>query len=83
MDPRAGAYVDNGIGGVHSFLVMLDHDDRIAQVAQAFQRVEQLLVVALMKSDARLVEDIEHAHKRAADLRRKADALALAAGERA
>ena len=35
-----------------------------------------------MESDARLVKDIEHAHQRAADLGRKADALALAAAER-
>ena len=34
-----------------------------------------------MQADGRLVQDIEHVHKLRADLRRQADALALAAGE--
>ena len=36
-----------------------------------------------MQPDARLVEHVEHAHQPGADLRRQADALRLAARERA
>ena len=46
------------------------------------QRVEQLVVVALVQADGRLVEDIQNAHEARADLRGQPDALALAAGER-
>ena len=46
------------------------------------QRREQTVVVALMQPDRRLVEDVEDADERAADLRRQTDALRLAAGQR-
>ena len=46
------------------------------------ERGKQLVVVALMETDGRLVENVEHAHQAAADLRGKTDALRLAAGER-
>ena len=62
---------------------MLDDDHRVAEVAQAAQRHEQALVVALVQADRGLVEDVEHAGEAGADLARQADALALAAGQRA
>ena len=42
----------------------------------------RLPVVALVQADAGLVEDVEHADQRRADLRGQADALRLAAGQR-
>ena len=62
---------------------MLDDDHRVAEVAQALQRVEQPRIVALVQADRRLVEHIEHAGQARADLRGQADALALAARQRA
>ena len=47
------------------------------------QRLEQPRVVALVQADRRLVEHIEHAGEAGADLRGEADALALAARQRA
>ena len=67
----------------HGVLVMLDHNERVAEVAQPPQGRKQLVVVALMQTDGRLVEDIQHAHQRRADLRCQPDTLALAAGQRA
>ena len=49
---------------------------------QAAQRLEQARVVARVEADRGLVEDVEHADERGADLRGQADALALAARER-
>ncbi len=66
----------------HRILVMLDDDQRIAQVAQPHERANQPGVVALMQADARLVQHVEHAHQARANLRRQPDALRLAAGER-
>ncbi len=83
MHAGAGADVDDIVGGPDRVLVVLDHDHRIAQAPQAPQRVEKPRVVALMQPDRRLVEHIEHAGQARADLRGEADALALAARERA
>ena len=61
---------------------MLDHDHGVALVAQALERVDETVVVALVQADGGLVEDVEHAHEARADLGGQADALCLAAGER-
>ena len=83
MDAGAGPHIDQIVGGADGVLVMLDHDDRVAQVAQALQRSQQALVVALMQADGGLVQHIEHAGQPGADLRGQPDALALAARQRA
>ena len=79
---RARAEVDQVVGLHHRLFVVLDDDHRVADVAQRLQRLEQLAVVALMKADRRLVQNVDHARELGADLRGQADALALAAGER-
>ena len=79
--PAPGPHVDDVIGGADRVLVMLDDQHGVAEVAQAAQRLQQHVVVALVEADARLVEDVEDAREAAADLRREADALGLAAGE--
>ena len=83
MDAGGGADVDDIVGGQDRVLVMLDHDDRVAEVAQVLQRVEQAGIVALVQADDGLVEHVEHAGQARADLRGQADALALAARQRA
>ena len=79
---RAGTHVDDVVGGAHRALVVLDHEHRVAEVAQPLERADQLLVVALVQADRRLVEDVQHAHQRGPDLRRQADPLRLAARQR-
>jgi hypothetical protein len=83
MDAGAGAHVDDIVGGADRVLVMLDHEHGVAEVAQALERFEQPVVVALVQADRRFVEHIEHAGQAGADLAGEADALALAAGKRA
>ena len=78
----AGTHVHHPIGGADGVLVVLHDQHRVAQVAHALQRVDQAGVIALVQADARLVQNIEDAHELAADLRRQANALRLAAGER-
>ena len=78
----AGAEVDEVVGGAHRLLVVLDHDHRVAEVAQPLQSGDQLRVVALVQPDRGLVEDVQHAHERGADLRGQPDPLRLPAGER-
>ena len=64
------------------FAVVLDHQERVAQVAELFQGIEQAAVVAGVQADRGLVEHVEHAAQSAAHLGRQADALHLAARER-
>ena len=71
------------VGDADRVLVVLDHDHGVAEVAQPLQRFEQPRVVALVQADRRLVEHVEHAGQARADLRGEADALALAARQRA
>src|SRR5262249_57225073 len=54
----------------------------VAQVAQALEGLQQPAVIALVQTDRRLVEDVEHADQAGADLSREADSLAFAAGQR-
>src|SRR5262249_7261841 len=79
MAPGPRAEVDDAIRGTNRLLVVLDDEDRVAEVAQLFQRRQQARVVALVQSDRRLIEDIEYADQAAADLRRQADALRFTA----
>ena len=58
---------------------MLHHQDGIAQVAHPLQCVDQPLVVPLVQANARLVQHVQHPHELAANLRRQANALRLAA----
>ena len=83
MHAGARPHVDHVVGGEDRLLVMLDHEHGVAHVAQRLERVEQPRIVALMQPDRRLVQHIEHAGQARADLRGEADALALAARQRA
>jgi len=61
MDARAGTEIHDVIRLADCVLVVLDHQHRVAEVAQPRQCVEQALVVALVQADRRLVEDVHHA----------------------
>ena len=78
----AGAKVDHVVGGPNRLLVVLDDDDRVAEIAQVRERRQQLAVVALVQADRRLVEDVQHPGQVGADLRGQPDALPLPARQR-
>ena len=61
---RARTDIHNVVSREHGVLVVLDHDERVAEVTQPPQGRKQLVVVALVQTDRRLVEDIQHAHQR-------------------
>ena len=61
---RARTDVYDVVSREHGVLVVLDHDERVAEVAQPPQGRKQLVVVTLVQTDGRLVEDIQHAHQR-------------------
>ena len=51
VDAGAGPHVDHVIGGTDCILVVFDDDNGIADIAQALERLDQALVVTLMKTD--------------------------------
>ena len=63
----------------HRVLIMFDHDDRISQVSQMLQRMQQLVIIPLVKPYARFIEYIRHADKTGADLGGQTDTLSLSA----
>ena len=56
--------VDEIVGSTHDFLVVLHHDDGIAQRLQFLQYMNESGGVAAMQADAGFVEDVERAYER-------------------
>src|SRR5690606_10586235 len=79
VDAGTGTDVEDIVGGEDGVLVVLDDDDRVAEVTQTLQGFEQACIVALVQADGWLVEHIEHAGETRADLAGQTDALAFAA----
>ena len=77
----ARSHVYDVVGGADGLLIVFHDEDGISQIPEPRQGIEEAAVVALVKPDARLVEDIEHTDEGGTDLRGQADALPLAAGE--
>ena len=78
----AGSYVHDPVGFAHGVFVVLNHNKRVAHVAQLGQGFDEAAVIALVQTDGGLVEHIEHADQTGTDLGCEADALRLTAGER-
>ena len=79
MHTRTRPHVQAMVGGADHVFVMLDHQHTVANVAQMFQGVDQSVVVALVQTDAGLVQHIHDACQARADLRGQANALRFAA----
>ena len=47
----------------HHVAVVFYHDDAITAIAQGLKRGNQLVIVALMQSDAGFIQDIQYAHE--------------------
>ena len=76
------AEIQQLVGVLNYFAVVLDDQQRVSEVAELFEGVQEPAIVAGMQPDGRLVEHIEHAAQAAADLRRQTDALHFAARKR-
>ena len=73
--------IDDIIGSTHGVFIVFDDDERIAQVAQALESFQELVVVPLVQADGRFVQDIEDADQTRPDLGGQADTLSFAAGQ--
>ena len=82
MHAGAGPHVHDVVGGEDRLAIVLHDEDGVAEVAEPDLRLDEPGVVACVQADRRLVEDVEDADERSADLRREPDALPFAARER-
>ena len=78
--PRS--HIDNMVGRRHGLCVVLDDNDRIAEIAQSNERLQQPTIIALMKPDRRLVQNVEDTDESRPDLRGEPNALPLTARQR-
>ena len=78
---RAGAEIDEMVGGPHHGFVVLDHDDRVARVAEIPEDAEELLRIRGVEAHGRLVEDVRHAAQPARRLSGQAEAPRVASRE--
>ena len=74
--------IENAVGGAHHVGIVLHHQDRVSQVAQVVQDLDQPVGVAAVQSDGRLVQHVERSHQTRAQRRRQLNALRFAAGKR-
>ena len=80
---RFGADVDDPVGSLDDVEVVLDHDDRVAQIDEPVEHVEQLGEVVEVQAGRRLVEQVERAAGVGpGELGGELHALGFAAGER-
>ncbi|OPZ44246.1 MAG: hypothetical protein BWY93_00638 [Euryarchaeota archaeon ADurb.BinA087] len=79
VEAGARPHVHNIIGAPYGILVMFDHDERVPEVAEPPEGVDQLLVVFLVEADRGLIEHVQHSHQVGPDLGCQADPLGLTA----
>ena len=53
------SYIYKYIGGTHNFLIVLDYDYGVSYVSQSLENRDKSLCITRMKSDARLIKNIE------------------------
>ena len=75
------ADIHNVIRRIHGVLVVLHYHQGIAQIPKAFQCCQKLIVVPLVKTDTRLVQNISHAYQPGANLSCQPNPLRLASGK--
>ena len=71
--------VDDVVCRTHGVLIVFDDDQRVAQVAQALQGLDQAVIVALVQADGRLIQHVQHTGQARPDLGGQPDALRLTA----
>jgi hypothetical protein len=64
---------------VHDIAIVFDHQNRIAQIAQIVQDLDQAVRVPAMQSDRWLVEHIKRSHQARAQRCRQLNALRFTA----
>src|SRR5262245_8029817 len=78
----AGPEIDDVVRAADGFFVVLDYQHGVAEVAKIFECSQQPVIISMMQTDRRLVQNVEDAAQLRSNLGREPDALTLAAGKR-
>ena len=77
----ARAEVEDMVGGAHDVGIVLDNQNRVPEVAQIVQDLDQTVRVAAVQADRWLIEDVEGSHQTRTERGCKLNTLRLAARE--
>src|SRR3989338_5401243 len=83
VDARARPDVHQVVRGANGLLVVLHHNDGIAEIPQFVQGLDEFSVVPLMEADSGFIQNIQRPHQPRTDLGSEPDALGFPAGKRA
>src|SRR5208282_461059 len=78
----ARAQVENAVGGAHDVGIVFDDQDRVSQIAQVVQDLDQAVCIATVQADGRLVKHIQGADETRTERSSKLNSLRLATGQR-
>ena len=81
MQASTGTHIDNPVGHPNRILVMFHNNQRIANIPQTLQGLNEFMVVPLVQTDGRFIQHIENSHQVGSNLGRKADTLCLTTRE--
>ena len=81
MYTRCRTDIHNVVRCTHRIFIMLHDDQRISQILEVHQCPKQLIVIPLVQTDTRFIQNIGNANKSRTDLGCKADSLCLASGK--
>ena len=78
---RSGTDINYVVRCPHRVLIVLYDDQSISQIAKRFESRQQFVIIFLMQTDTRLIQNISDAYQTRADLCREPDSLRFAAGK--
>ncbi len=81
MFSRPRAHIDNIIGGKNGIGIMFDDQDRVPDIPQGFQGLQEPEIVPGVESDTGFIQDIKDPHQMRADLGGQPDTLSFSAGQ--
>ena len=79
---RAWTEIDNKIGATDRVFIVLNDENGIAKITEAFERTQKALIVTRVQADAGFVKNVENAAKTRSNLRGKSNTLGFSSGER-
>ena len=80
--PGARPEVENCVGCLHNVTIMLDHQNRVTQVAQIVQYFDQEMRIPAVQSDGWLIQHVKRSHQARAQRSGQLNALGFAARQR-
>ena len=76
---RSRPQVENPIGRTHNIRIMLDHQNRVSEIAQAVKNLNQPVRIPRVQPDRRLIQHIQRSYQPRSQRSRQLNTLCLPA----